>query len=149
MTEYTCPKCKKTKPSIFFPYNRRNCCSVCLGRAMKKARDERKYDDRYIYALVDPRDSVIYYVGQTINLKHRLNDHIYRSRSSFSKCDEWIVGLKKCGLKPIMIILETVTFDTVDDKEISWIRKLAFLRAPLTNNIHLKSHKHVSDLIEK
>jgi hypothetical protein len=63
-----------------------------------------------IYALTDPRDDRIRYVGQTsISLKHRLNVHVHNARigrGGGAAVREWIAGLLAEGLRPAAIVLE-------------------------------------------
>jgi len=65
----------------------------------------------YIYGLQDPNDSLIKYVGKTIQpLKVRLNQHIYsrlRSRNSHLEKSKWIQSLIDQGQKPEIVLLET------------------------------------------
>lgn len=88
---------------------------------------------RFIYALVDPRDVEIRYIGQTIRPKERLQNHCKEK----SKChrSHWIQQLRSLGLKPQMHIMEELEeSDPWKDREIWWI---AYGRAEgwnLTNN---------------
>ena len=63
----------------------------------------------YIYALVDPRDDQVRYVGQTRQPKTRLIGH---SNPCSNKGDGpkqvWIRELLSHNLKPVMKILETL-----------------------------------------
>lgn len=64
-----------------------------------------------IYALIDPRNSQIRYVGKTVNpLSLRLREHIWVSRTNRSKCRRaiWIKSLTEINLKPEIKLLETV-----------------------------------------
>ena len=60
----------------------------------------------YIYALRDPRNSYIRYVGKTNNLNRRFNSHIQRAKTSTTHSSRWIYSLIKLGIKPIIDILE-------------------------------------------
>lgn len=65
----------------------------------------------YIYALIDPRDLIVKYIGKTNNPKERLrahvSPHIYM-RTNNNKC-KWTEELKALGLKPIMDVLCSCT----------------------------------------
>jgi len=58
----------------------------------------------YIYSLSDPLDSVVRYIGATINPKSRLNTHLKQFTGTEQKT-AWIKGLILIGLKPIMTII--------------------------------------------
>src|SRR3990167_7958774 len=90
-----------------------------------------------IYILVDPRDSRIYYVGQTVRPKARYQDHVHAasegSQANARKA-AWIADLKSNGLLPSFVILEVAEdSDTAGLKEQKWIMLLAKSGAPLTN----------------
>ena len=62
----------------------------------------------WIYALIDPRDETVKYIGKSKRPKARLREHIRRTYDSNSKKCAWIRKLLKVGLKPyIKILLET------------------------------------------
>lgn len=71
---------------------------------------EKKMKIVYIYILIDPRNDRIRYVGKTQNTKARLQGHIwditYTKEKSHKK--NWIKGLVKQNLKPIMEVLDEV-----------------------------------------
>jgi hypothetical protein len=90
-----------------------------------------------IYALVDPRDNTIRYVGLSDDVKVRLYRH---TRSSPGNMQEyrWIEELRRDGLSPILQVLETI--DTGDDRyalarerEEYWISEMNRLGYPLLN----------------
>jgi hypothetical protein len=61
----------------------------------------------FIYALVDPRDFQVKYVGQCLNMKKRLQVHV--APSSLTRPNpktNWLSGL--LPEKPWMVLLETV-----------------------------------------
>jgi hypothetical protein len=61
----------------------------------------------YIYALVDPRDLEVRYIGKTNDPKNRLRAHIYPHNSVKDKNIKmiWTEELKALGLRPIMSVL--------------------------------------------
>lgn len=66
-----------------------------------------------IYALIDPRDNTIKYIGQTEQtIFKRLSQHIYYTPKQFNKYNEkkynWIQELKKEGLEPDIKVLYNV-----------------------------------------
>ncbi len=59
----------------------------------------------YIYALIDPRDLEVRYVGKTNNLKERYRDHVSaqpRYLQNPDKKKKWILELRVLDLKPII-----------------------------------------------
>jgi hypothetical protein len=60
----------------------------------------------YVYALVDPRDGVVRYIGATWNPRLRLRHHITSRRMPHPKC-AWVTELLALDLEPEMRILET------------------------------------------
>ena len=80
-----------------------------------------------IYALIDPRNNQIRYVGKTVNpLISRLREHIWTSRTNRSKCRRalWIKELCELNLKPEIALLETVNESEWKDAERRWEKKL-------------------------
>lgn len=77
-----------------------------------------------IYALRDPRDGRIRYVGQTGNgLSSRLSGHVSTARAETSGCakDEWLRVLDGLGLTPSIELLETTPTAAANDREAHWI----------------------------
>lgn len=62
------------------------------------------------YVLIDPRDSLIKYVGRTVDLKNRFRNHIYEARkNNRNKRERWIVSLLRRNLEPeLKVIYEKV-----------------------------------------
>lgn len=88
-----------------------------------------------VYALVDPRDSRIHYIGCTQNPKARLAAHITGARSAKRgrRKVAWLNELRRRGLRPLMIEIERVNHWRHVERELFWIEKLAEHGAPLTN----------------
>ncbi|MCB1807812.1 MAG: GIY-YIG nuclease family protein [Candidatus Competibacteraceae bacterium] len=53
----------------------------------------------FIYVLADPRDSIVRYVGSTIDVRRRAKDHQHR-QSGQPKLAQWKNSLFDAGLKP-------------------------------------------------
>ncbi|MGH2496123.1 MAG: GIY-YIG nuclease family protein [Ktedonobacteraceae bacterium] len=90
-----------------------------------------------IYALVDPRDNAIRYVGLSDDVKVRMYQHT-RSYPGNVEEQRWIEELRRDGLSPILQVLETI--DTGDDRyalarerEEYWITEMSRLGYPLLN----------------
>src|SRR5215467_13360783 len=58
-----------------------------------------------VYALVDPTDEIVYYVGLTRNPKRRLEQHL-GARHHKGKKGDWLRRLRLKGQQPLMQILE-------------------------------------------
>lgn len=60
-----------------------------------------------IYALVDPRDGLVRYVGKTIQaLPWRLQQHRQLARTEHSAKADWLLDLESQGLRPDIRLLE-------------------------------------------
>ncbi len=62
---------------------------------------------------------MIRYVGKANNPKKRLFDHLRGKEKGYRP--NWISGLKKAGLRPVMNIVEEVEFKHWQEAEIFWI----------------------------
>ena len=58
-----------------------------------------------IYALIDPRDNQIRYVGKTKDIKTRLKAHVNNSQNGSVAKKVWIDELRLFGLTPRVFIL--------------------------------------------
>ena len=83
----------------------------------------------YIYALVDPVEKRIRYIGKSDNPSGRLNAHVYEAMEIDSfipnapiwpRC-VWIYRLIKNGLRPEIVILEKCKEDNWRETEDWWI----------------------------
>lgn len=77
-----------------------------------------------IYALIDPRDLVIKYVGSTRCLpRDRLSNHLHAARMiPESRLGLWLNSLQTLGLRPR---IEVLTRAETREPEGLWIRYLA------------------------
>ena len=94
----------------------------------------------YIYALRDPTNSYVRYVGKTNNPERRLKAHIQRSKTSRLHSSNWIRNVLKNGLFPMMDILEICNEQDWEAREIFWIAYYRDLY-DLTNILDGGSHK--------
>lgn len=75
-----------------------------------------------IYALIDVRTNDIKYIGKTIqSLNKRLSSHYSIKDDDLTHRANWIRELKKVNLKPIIKLIEIVTDDNWEEREIYWI----------------------------
>ncbi|NBP02993.1 MAG: GIY-YIG nuclease family protein [Proteobacteria bacterium] len=88
--------------------------------------------DFFVYALCDPRNQLVYYIGKTNDLQKRFQSHV-SAYGGKSKKNSWIKSLKKTGLEPELKILEICSSDVVDEKEIYWISIYKKLNPNLKN----------------
>lgn len=75
----------------------------------------------YIYALVDPRDGLIRYVGKAISPLNRFNHHLNDSKNGTFAVHNWIRSMENEGLKPYYVILEKVKAAEWATAEQKWI----------------------------
>jgi hypothetical protein len=86
----------------------------------------------FIYALCDPRNGQIRYIGKANNIGQRYATHLREK----SKCHRsvWIQSLLAMGIKPELTIIENVEADaTWQDRERFWIKHYRSLGYDLTN----------------
>lgn len=86
----------------------------------------------YIYTLTDPISKEVRYIGKTKNIEKRYYKHITENRNNTYK-EQWIVGLKKKGLLPIIEILDIVDEDNWMFWETWWILIFKSWNIKLTN----------------
>lgn len=80
-----------------------------------------------IYGLIDPRDRIIRYVGQTYqDTESRLTQHVHNSKSPLlrSYLYHWIRELLDTDVFPQIVTLEVTTKESADAHEQSWIKRL-------------------------
>ncbi len=87
---------------------------------------------RSIYALIDPRDTTVRYVGCAVDVENRVSQHL-KDRANTPKC-KWLAELRHYGLTPDVEILEVVNgFFLALLREEYWIGEMLRSGAPLTN----------------
>ena len=87
-----------------------------------------------IYALIDPRDNAVRYIGITERLVHqRLQEHLTNVDGNLKK-SAWISELRQLGMSPVVRSLEQVEDRAEALKcESHWIQHYHKLETPLTN----------------
>lgn len=85
----------------------------------------------YIYGLVDPTTWYIRYIGQSNKPLRRYGEHV-EDEDDTEKC-AWIQGLKRKGLKPILVILCTCPDYQADSTERAYIMQFSKTPWGLTN----------------
>jgi hypothetical protein len=65
-------------------------------------------ENTFIYALSDPRDNQIRYIGKANKPKDRYNNHYNSSRDKDTHKRNWINSVRKDGFRPEMIVLDEV-----------------------------------------
>lgn len=84
-----------------------------------------------IYALIDPRDGTVHYVGQTTcPLKKRLWEHV--NSPTNARVRVWMRELLALDLRPEIQLLETVHRKDLNAKEKFWIKEMHLRREPLS-----------------
>jgi len=87
-----------------------------------------------IYALIDPRDNEIRYIGKTNQiLSYRLSAHL-REKLNCHRC-HWINQLQSVGLKPIIKPIDEIPPErSWQEAERFWIKYFKIIGCKLTNN---------------
>lgn len=97
---------------------------------------DRRFEDRTIYGLIDPRDELIHYIGLTVDLRKRMVNHLSVKRVVKLKVDAWILELRQLGLTPLVTVLDTAEgTDEGHEKETELIRKYYIEGHPLKNRM--------------
>jgi hypothetical protein len=65
----------------------------------------------YIYALIDPRNDHVRYIGKANNPEDRYKDHYNSARDKNTHKRNWINNVRKDGLRPELLILDEVSID--------------------------------------
>lgn len=79
-------------------------------------------NDVNIYALCDPESGDVRYVGKTIQpLSLRLQQHCSLSKRHTHPRAQWVHSLREKNLKPVILLLETVSHDNWQCAESRWI----------------------------
>jgi hypothetical protein len=98
-----------------------------------------RWVDRHyqIYALVDPRDNIIRYVGISDDVAYRYHEHVSCIRTNRQE-KSWMRELQGLGLSPILRILETIEKTgneraVARERERYWIDEMLRLGYPLLN----------------
>ncbi len=87
-----------------------------------------------IYSLSDPRSGAVRYIGKTNNnLTTRLTGHIKDVKRCSHKNAQWINGLLKHGLKPIIDLVDTVPEENWQEEESFYINYFKYLGFNLLN----------------
>jgi hypothetical protein len=88
-----------------------------------------------VYALLDPSDHLVRYVGMTVeSADRRRKRHIYTSKRRETHCARWVRSLTKAGLEPEILVLEEVDDPlALPKREIFWIALYRKHGADLTN----------------
>jgi len=91
-----------------------------------------KTDIAYIYALIDPRDNEVRYIGKTINPKRRLVEHLNDSKREYNYKAMWIKSLLKEDIKPLIKFLKICPLSDFVKYEVEYIE--LYKNSKLTNS---------------
>jgi len=104
-------------------------------------------DLEYVYYLRDPRDSVVRYVGTTINMAsrmslHRQQTHSKKSTSYHLKKSAWLRELHAAGFEPQLEIVYQIGHHSVAlrmERLLMWINRATIL------NVNVPSYDPIGD----
>lgn len=89
----------------------------------------------FVYTLTDPSTQQIRYVGVTVDLSRRLENHLFQKEKTHKY--NWICGLRKRGLRPVIEELERIPAANLQEwqeAERFWIAYLRSLGFKLMNH---------------
>lgn len=87
----------------------------------------------YIYALVDPRDMAIRYIGQSVDPQIRYEAHL-EDINSYTEKGQWFRDLAHLRMRPFLVILDLVEKRQAHEREQAWIRYCRYTDCDLLNN---------------
>jgi hypothetical protein len=87
----------------------------------------------YIYSLVDPRDKRVRYIGKTVNITKRYENHLHQMQGFNPHKENWIKKLTTINLKPELQIIEICNEKNWKDREKYWIAYYREKHNDLTN----------------
>jgi hypothetical protein len=105
----------------------------------------------FIYSLTCPISGEVKYIGKADDVKRRLRQHVYQSKKSDGRKSVWIRELLSEGLKPIIGVLDEVSYDDWGYWEDYWINQSKIWGFDLLNKMG-GGHgygKHNEETIEK
>lgn len=88
----------------------------------------------YVYALLDPFGGPGCYVGKTVDVVKRYNEHL-RADSGSKEKRAWISGIKAAGKNPVLYIFEIVSQDEGAKQEDFWMGEVLNLGFKLLNSV--------------
>lgn len=89
----------------------------------------------FIYALTDPRVGSVRYVGKTKRkLESRLSQHLYLCSKRRNRLYNWLLSLKRDGVRPVIAQLQTCEGEDWRGAERQWIAHFKALGANLVNS---------------
>lgn len=115
-----------------------------ISSAPKAGKQQPRYTTKYkgkntmsnigfIYALIDPRDNKIRYIGQTKRApKQRYHEHISLPRNKEMR--QWMASLALDEVWPIMKIVEQVNAARLNERERYWITVMCYRKQRLFND---------------
>ena len=92
-----------------------------------------------VYALADPVDGHVRYVGQTINPAYRFSEHLRMPVKEGLQKNNWIKALQEKGMNPVFVFLDTAEVAEAKNVEADWITH--FSSISVLYNYKLKNKK--------
>lgn len=106
----------------------------------------------YIYALRDPRNDEVRYIGKSNSIYSRLKQHL-QDRTKGSPKVKWIKSLIQEGLTPSVKVLEIVDESKADEAELKWIKHYAkdskLTNTALMNKTQKTAQEYERELAER
>lgn len=86
-----------------------------------------------IYTISCPKTNLVRYVGKSFNFKNRCYQHLNPKKTEKSMNSQWLKGLKKNGLIPLISVIDSCNELNWEDKEKFYIKLYKSMGANLLN----------------
>lgn len=106
----------------------------------------------WVYALADPRDGSVRYVGCTLDLKVRMNYHRTAGRLPAHKrtpIADWVADLLSLGMEPRLEVLEETVRGQRRAREHYWLHRYSREGAQLFNVQNVHPYVETSKLVRR
>jgi hypothetical protein len=97
-----------------------------MRNLLKQVAQPQEHRSTFIYALVDPRNQTMRYIGKSVRPKTRFSEHLSQSSLKVDTYkNHWIKSLLRLGLKPELEIIDEVDYrDDWSIEEKRWIARI-------------------------
>lgn len=99
----------------------------------------------YIYGLICPKTARVMYVGQSVDPKLRLSQHLHGD--GHTDKDLWIQELRSENLLPVFVVIEECSKENLGIRERFWIESMKNANPDLKNSTYAKDYQDKLDCV--